>query len=172
MIDQPVVRHVRTVPISVESHTFVTRMGGCRTEVRRFSITTPMITLLEAIGVTSNQKAGVKRLITGQQLVGVSCVSSHAVPQSISTSSLPIVSCGRYGQVGLSFEVGLVSSMVINEDDFCKLRHSRDIVKLAELKFGAFQISLGSYGKTRMRKYCSGVEPSQSLFESCLISGA
>ena len=102
----------------------------------------------------------------------VSCVSSHAVPQSISTSSLPIVSCGRYGQVGLSFEVGLVSSMVINEDDFCKLRHSRDIVKLAELKFGAFQISLGSYGKTRMRKYCSGVEPSQSLFESCLISGA
>ena len=71
MIDQPVVRHVRTVPISVESHTFVTRMGGCRTEVRRFSITTPMITLLEAIGVTSNQKAGVKRLITGQQLVGV-----------------------------------------------------------------------------------------------------
>ena len=61
--------------------------------------------------------------------------------------------------------------MVINEDDFCKLRH-RDTVKLVELKFGAFQISLGSYGKSRMGMYCSGVEPSQSLFESYLSSGA
>ena len=55
--DQPVARHVRTVPISVESHAFETRMGGCRTEVRRFCITTPTVTLLVTVGVTRNEEA-------------------------------------------------------------------------------------------------------------------
>ena len=78
--DQPVARHVRMVPINVESHAFVTGTGGRCTEVWRFSITTPTVTLLVAIGVTRNEESRVKRMITDQQLVGVSFVCSHAVP--------------------------------------------------------------------------------------------
>ena len=78
--DQPVARHVRMVPISVEGHAFVTRICGHCTEVRRFCITTPIVTLLVAIGVTRNDESRVKRMITDQQLVGVSFVCSNAVP--------------------------------------------------------------------------------------------
>ena len=78
--DQPVARHVGMVPISVESHAFVSRISGRCTEVWRFSITTPTVTLLVAIGVTRNEESRVKRMITDQQLVGVSFVCSHAVP--------------------------------------------------------------------------------------------
>ena len=60
-------------------------------------------------------------MIADQQLVGVSLVHCHTFPQSISTSSLPIVSSGSYGQVGLSFEVSLVPRLVINEDYFSEL---------------------------------------------------
>ena len=71
--------------------------------------------------VTRNEEAAVKRIIADQQLVGVRGVSSHTVPQSISTSTFPIVTSGRYGLSGLSLEVNLFSSLVINKDDFCKL---------------------------------------------------
>ena len=60
-------------------------------------------------------------MIADQHLVGVSVVCSKAVLLSISVSSLPIVSSGHYGQVGFSLEVGLISSLVVNEDSFCKL---------------------------------------------------
>ena len=78
--DQPVAWHVGMVPISVESHAFVSRISGRCTEVWRFSITTPTVILLVAIGVTRNEESRVKRMITDQQLVGVSFVCSHAVP--------------------------------------------------------------------------------------------
>jgi len=115
---QPVTKGLSTV--GVEGHALVRRTGGCCTEVRRFSITAPMVTPLVTISsVTRNEKAGVERMITDQELVGVSAIhGSHAIPQSISTGSLSIVQLGDHGQVRLSFKVGLVSSLVINEDNF------------------------------------------------------
>ena len=77
---QPVAHHVRIVPISVEGHASVMRICGRCTEVRRVCITTPIVTLLVALGVIRNEESRVKRMITEQQLVGVSFVCSHAVP--------------------------------------------------------------------------------------------
>ena len=116
---QSVVWHVGMVPIGVEGHAFLRRRGGCCTEVRRFGIMTPTVTLLVTIiGVTRNEKAGVERMVTDQQLVGVSFVCFHALPQSKSTGSLSIVQSGHHWKVGFSFKVGLVPSLVINEDNF------------------------------------------------------
>ena len=65
-------------------------------------------------------------MITDQQLVGVTAVhGSKTVPQSIGASMVPIVSCGLYRLVVFSFEVGLVSSLVINEDYLCELQQLR-----------------------------------------------
>ena len=77
---QPVAHHVRLVPLSVEGHASVMRICERCTEVRRVCITTPIVTLLVALGVTRNEESRVKRMITEQQLVGVSFVCSHAVP--------------------------------------------------------------------------------------------
>jgi len=112
------------VTIGVKCHALIGRIGGRCTEVRRSNITTPSVTLfVTIISVTRNEEAGVERRITDQQLVGVSAVhGSHATPQSMSASSLPIVTCGRNGRLGTSFEVHLVSSLVINEDDFSELK--------------------------------------------------
>jgi len=83
-------------------------------------VVTPLETF---ISITSNEKAGVEPIVTDQQLVGVSTThGSHAIPQSISASSLLIVSSGRYGHLGTSFKVGLTSSLVVNEDYFCELK--------------------------------------------------
>ena len=85
-------------------------------------ITTPRSTLLvTATRVTRNEEARVERRVADKQLVGVSVVCTHTVPQSIGASSLPIVPSGRYGLVDSSLEVGLVSSLVIDEEDFCEL---------------------------------------------------
>ena len=110
--------------IDVEGHALVSRMGGRCTEIRRGFITAPIGTRLVTITRESgNEEAGVERMITDQQLVGVSVVcGSQTVPQSISTCSIPIVTCGRYGLVGLSLEVSLASRLVINEDYFCELK--------------------------------------------------
>ena len=79
--------------------------------------------LVTIADVTGNEEAREERSIADQQLVGVSAVhGSHTVPQSISISTLSIVTSGRYGHLGTTFEVGLVSSLVINEDNFCKLK--------------------------------------------------
>ena len=117
--------------IGVKGHATVIHNGGRCTEVRRDGITAPMGTLLVTIITREpgHEEPGVERGMTDQQLIRVSIVDcSHTVPQSIGISVLPIVICGRYGLpgfkgpgLGLSREVGLVSSLVINEDDFCEL---------------------------------------------------
>ena len=79
--------------------------------------------LVTIISVTRNEEAGVERRITDQQLVGVTAAhGSKTFPQSIGASVLPIVSCGLNRLVGFSFEVGFVSSLMINEDNFCELK--------------------------------------------------
>lgn len=82
---------------------------SCRcTEVRRDKITTPRTTLLVTVTrVTRNEEARVEGGVADKQLVGVSVVCTHIVPQSIGTSNLPIVPCSRYGLVDSSLEVGL-----------------------------------------------------------------
>ena len=77
--------------------------------------------MLVTISVTRNEEPGVERSITDQQLVGVSSSYPNTVPQSISTSSLPIVSCRHYRKIRFSLEVGLASRLVVNEDYFCEL---------------------------------------------------
>ena len=124
---QSVVWHVGMVPIGVEGHAFLRRRGGCCTEVRRFGIMTPTVTLLVTITrVTGNEEAGVEPIFTDQQLLGVSAThGAHAVPQSISASLLPIVTSGRYGHLSTSIEVSLVSRLVINEDYFSELKRKK-----------------------------------------------
>ena len=108
--------------VGVEGHAFVSGIGGRCTEVRGTLITTPTVTPLVTISVTRNKEAGVERMITDQQLVGVTAVhGSETGPQSIGTSSLPIIHCGRQTPVRFPFEVGLVSSLVVDEDYFCEL---------------------------------------------------
>lgn len=105
--------------IGVECHAPVTR--GC-TEVRRGCIATPIVTHLVTITrVTRHEEATEKRMITDQQLVGITVACIYTVPQSIGTSGLPIVPNGGYGLAEFSPEVGLVSSLVIDEDDLCEL---------------------------------------------------
>ena len=105
--------------IDVECHAAVAR--GC-TEERRGSIATPVVTHLVTITrVTRHEEATEKRMITDQQLVGITVACINTIPQSIGTSGLPIVPSGGYGLAYFSFEVGLVSSLVINEDDLCEL---------------------------------------------------
>ena len=108
--------------VGVEGHAFISGIGGSCTEVRGTVIIAPTVTLFVTVtSVTRNKEAGVERMITDQQLVGVSASCSNTVPQSVSTSSLPIVSCRHHRKVRFSFEVGLVSCLVVNEDHFCEL---------------------------------------------------
>ena len=124
--------------IGVEGHALVAPTGRRCTEVRRLCITTPTVTLLVTASVTGNEEAGVERSIADQQLVGVSAAhSSHTVPQFISISTLPIVISGRHRQVRFSFEVGLLFSVVVNEDDFSKLKQRKE-----ENKKGTEQFSV------------------------------
>jgi len=57
-------------------------------------------------------------MIANQQLVGVSIVYSYTNPQSICAPSIQPSTRGRYRRLVISFEVLLVSSLVVNEDDF------------------------------------------------------
>ena len=80
---------------------------------------TPLVTVTS---ITGNEKAGVESMIADQQLIGVSTVhGSETVPQTIGISLLPIATSGRYGHLSASFKVGFISSLVVNEDDFCEL---------------------------------------------------
>ena len=114
--------------IFVEGHTLVPRIcGGC-TEVRRFIITTPRVTIFVTTSVTGNEEARKERMITDEQLVDEVCVTTcsrsvrqHSVPQSISTASIPVVTSGFYCCLVTLCEVGLASSLVINKHDFCEL---------------------------------------------------
>ena len=61
-------------------------------------------------------------MITDQQLVGVTAVhGSKTFPQSIGVSAPPIIKSGRATPVVFSFEVGLVSCLVVDEDYFSEL---------------------------------------------------
>ena len=105
---------------AVESHACVT--WASRSEVRRNIIPTPSGTLLVTVTrVTGNEEARVERLITDQQLVGVSVVCSKPVPQSIGVGNIPIVKSGRNGLVCSLLKVNIASSLVINKDNFCEL---------------------------------------------------
>jgi len=85
-------------------------------------IRAPIVAVLVTVTrVTGNEEAVVARMITDQQLVGVSVVCSKTVPQSIGAGSIPIVISGRYGLVDSSPKVNLASSLVINKDNFCEL---------------------------------------------------
>ena len=84
--------------------------------------------LVFIVNVTGNEEPRVFRSLADQQLVGVSVVCSHAVPQSISTSTIPIVISGLHGPVHMSLEVGLVSSLIINEDYFSELEKQKQVI--------------------------------------------
>lgn len=123
--DEPVTRDVRIMTIGVEGHSPVTGMGGRCAKVRRGCIITPSVApLVTVTRVTRNEEAGVEPVITDQQLVIVSIAGSNRLPQS-TDSSIPVVRSGRYGHFNPSFEVGLFSSLVINEHNFCKLTRIR-----------------------------------------------
>jgi len=110
------------VTIDIEGHTLIAATCRSCAKIRRFGITTPAVTLLVTVGVTGNKKPGVERMITDQQLVGVATThSSNTCPQSVGTSRFSIVSSSCYGMIDFAFEVGLVSTLVINEDDFSEL---------------------------------------------------
>ena len=65
-------------------------------------------------------------MITDQQQVRVTTIhGSKAFPQSISTSLLPIVTNSFDGQVSFPFEVSLISSLVINENNLGELKQKK-----------------------------------------------
>ena len=100
--------------IVVEGHTLIVGVSRRCTEVGRGTIKAPRTTLLVTVPrVIRNEEASEERSITDQQLIGVSVVCTHTVPQSIGTSSLPIVNSGRYRLAGSPLEIGLASSLVI-----------------------------------------------------------
>ena len=123
---KPVAELVVSIAIRVEGHTTIRSTGGRRAKVWRGGITAPTGTPLITIPcVTGNEEAAIERIIADQQLVGVSDVSSHAAPQSISTSIFPIVVGRHYSLVNFSFEIGLVSSLVIDKHYFCELENKK-----------------------------------------------
>ena len=127
--NQPVARYVWRMTISVEGHTFVVRVCRRCTEVGRGCVTAPSITLLvTAARVTRNEEASVEGRVTDQQLIRVSVVCIHAVPQSVSASSIPIVVSGRYRHLVTSFEGYFLSSLMINEHYFRELQDKSEYV--------------------------------------------
>ena len=101
--------------ICVKGHSIVGRTCRRSAEVRRGSISTPMVALLVTISCeTGNEKAAVERMITDQQLVVKICVRAHSVPEA-RRSSVPEDIGRHYWLFGLSFEVRFVTSLMINE---------------------------------------------------------
>ena len=82
-----------------------------------------MVTLLVTVGVTGNDKPGVERMVTDQQLVRITAIhGSKAFPQCIGVSLLPIVTSGPDGQLGFPPEVSFISSLMINENYLRELK--------------------------------------------------
>ena len=82
-----------------------------------------MVTLLVTVGVTGNDKPGVERMVTDQQLVRITAIhGSKAFPQCIGVSLLPIVTSGPDGQLGFTPEVSFISSLVINKNNLSELK--------------------------------------------------
>ena len=85
------------MPIGVKGHALERWTGRRGSEVGRFPISTPRVTLLETIScVTGNEETGVERMIANQQLVFVSVVCSLAFPQSMCFASIPMVLSSGY----------------------------------------------------------------------------
>lgn len=121
--DQPVARQVWSMTISVEGHASVVRVCRRCTEVGRGSVTAPIITpLVTAARVTRNEEASVEGGVTNQQLIIVSIVCTHAVPQSVTARSIPIVVSGRYRHLVTPFEGYFLPSLMINEHYFRELQ--------------------------------------------------
>ena len=81
------------------------------------------MTILVTVGVTGNDKPGVERMVTDQQLVRITTIhGSIAFPQCIGVSLLPIVTSGPDGQLGFPPEVSFISSLVINEYNLSELK--------------------------------------------------
>ena len=108
----------------VEGHALIIRISGCCTEVKRGCIAAPTIAnLVATISVTRNEEAREEGIIANQQLVGVSIVYSYTNPQSICVPSIQVSTVrGCYRRKVILFEVFLVSSLVVNEYDFCELK--------------------------------------------------
>ena len=86
-----------------------------------------MVTLLVTVGVTGNDKPGVERMVTDQQLVRITAIhGSKAFPQCIGVSLLPIVTSGPDGPLGFPPEVSFISSLVINENNLSELNEKRE----------------------------------------------
>ena len=82
-----------------------------------------MVTLLVTVGVTGNDKPGVERMVTDQQLVRITAIhGSKAFPQCIGVSLLPIVTSDPDGQLGFPPEVSFISSLMINENNLSELK--------------------------------------------------
>jgi len=122
--NKPVTGDIGKITIGVKGHASEIPISGRCAEVWGKNVHAPIWALfVTVIRVSGNEKTGVRcRTIADQQLVRVCGASSHTIPQSIGTSSLPIVRSGRQGLVHTSLKVGLVSSLMINEDNFCKLK--------------------------------------------------
>lgn len=124
--NEPVSDLVWLMSTNVECHALVTMPIARCTKVRWDYIIAPHITGFVTSCVTRDEEAGVFHvraafLIADQQLVRESLYCSHAIPQSIGVSNLPIVLSNFNGLSGLSLEVGPVSGLVINEHNFFEL---------------------------------------------------
>ena len=119
---KPVADLVGGSAIRVEGHATEMNISGSRAKEWRDVVTAPTGTLLVTIPcVTGNEEAAVELILADQQLVGVRGVSSHTVPQSISTSTFTIVTSRHYELVRFPSEIGLVSSFVIDKHYLCEL---------------------------------------------------
>lgn len=127
--NQSVSRDVWMMTISVKGNALVICARGRCTEVWRGFVTAPTITLLVTVArVTGNEEAREEGGVTDQQLIRVGVVCTHAVPQSISTSIIPIIVSGRYGHLGTPFKGDFLSGLVINEHYFRKLQDRSEYV--------------------------------------------
>ena len=120
-----------------------TGVTTCCTEVRRGEsalVSTPTVTQLVTIRcVTGNEEAGIERMIADQKLVGVSGTCSHATPQSIDISTLPIVTSSHYGLVNLLFEIHFCTGLIIDKHNFSELKERKNNNK-NESKFEFVQL--------------------------------
>lgn len=89
--------------------------------------------------MTRDEEASEEGRVADKQLVRVSVVCTHAVPQSISAGNIPIIVSGRYRHLATPFEGDLLSGLVINEHYFRKLQYKLEYVCV---KIGIFSEKL------------------------------
>ena len=89
--------------------------------------------------MTRDEEASEEGRVADQQLVRISVVCSHAVPQSISAGNIPIIVSGRYRHLATPFEGDLLSGLVVIEHYFRKLQYKLEYVCV---KIGIFSEKL------------------------------